>query len=162
MAFSHFLSDSASLPDRECNFSSLLTYTRWFKIFIDFYIKPTTTFSIYAPSLSPIDIDVFLSHAWGSDAQGRWTHERLGKLTDALKDRGVTAWYNTGQLRNNMMTTACDAIDRASVVVVCLTEQYMKRANGDSDDRCRIEFLYTLHSQSAKTIIPMVRWLFDN
>ena len=102
------------------------------------------------------DIDAFISYAWGTDSQGRWTRERAAVLSDALRERGLSSWFNTGQIRDNMMATACEAIDRADIVVVCLTEQYVKRVNAEADDRCRIEFLYSLHSHSAKRIIPLV------
>ena len=40
--------------------------------------------------------DVFLSHNWGPDESGRDNHERVSKLNEALKSKGIKTWFDKG------------------------------------------------------------------
>lgn len=46
--------------------------------------------------------DIFLSHAWSMDSEGRNNHKRVRKLADALTKRGARVWIDEDQLTGDV------------------------------------------------------------
>lgn len=96
------------------------------------------------------DCDCFLSFYRGKDLIGRKNEERIAKLCVELKNRNLIlcSEYAKDQKKN---------IDRSQCVLVFITEEYIKKANGDrgANDEIKIEFEYSLNAKSRVLMIPI-------
>jgi hypothetical protein len=104
--------------------------------------------------------DVFLTHDWGTDELGRSNHKRVSEINRALKERGVRAWFDEQEMKGNIQEEMQRGIDRASCILVFVTDNYIKKvagkgSNGDKDN-CRFEFNYISVTKSPRMIIPVV------
>ena len=104
--------------------------------------------------------DVFLSHDWGVDAQGRNTHHRVAALNAALKQRGIATWFDSDQMHGNVVERMAEGIDNSECVVVCVTENYIAKAAGNGprgvDDNVKREFDYACLRCGIAQMIPVV------
>eukprot|EP00045_Choanoeca_perplexa_P012665 m.139564 g.139564 ORF g.139564 m.139564 type:complete len:760 (-) comp16090_c0_seq9:140-2419(-) len=77
-----------------------------------------------------------------------WAHQKVMlQLRDTLLAQGLRVWMDVDQMsdRNNIFESMAAAVEEASVVVVCISQEYAESAN------CRLECQYA-HSHH----IPMV------
>ena len=74
--------------------------------------------------------DLFLSHDWGIDEQARDNHERVQRLNALLQASGVTTWFDAEQMEGNIVDRMCDGIDRSTLVVICVTKNYIRKVAG--------------------------------
>jgi len=101
--------------------------------------------------------DCFLSHDWGKDEYGANNHERVAKLNKCLNAKGIRTWFDEDKLNGNIINQMCEGIDTSKIVVVCITERYVKKVAGDDEnDNCKREFLYAMQQKTATRMVPVV------
>eukprot|EP00971_Amphidinium_carterae_P068314 1352625-Amphidinium_carterae.1 len=84
--------------------------------------------------------DVFLSHNWGEDAQGRDNH--------------ASAWVDKEQLENTIVPELADGIERSRVFLICMTKKYHNKVNcGPPNDHCRLEFQYARQKRCDRLVV---------
>ena len=84
----------------------------------------------------------FLAHDWGTDEHNRSNHDRVARCKKHLERAGLRAWFDEDQLRGDINGQMADGIDRAQVVVVFITQRYMKKVSGKGpngmNDNCKV------------------------
>jgi hypothetical protein len=104
--------------------------------------------------------DVFLSHDWGKD---NVNHKAVSRINDALKKKGIRTWFDENSDGNpnrvvsggSLDSQFADGIDKTTIVLFFVTENYWKKIKADKDtDRCWQEFNYAVVRGKAK--IPVV------
>jgi hypothetical protein len=95
---------------------------------------------------------VFASHDWGADGA---THARVARVVEALRARRVDVWFDETHMRGNILDAMCAGIDKADVVLVFVTENYLRKAaSGDARDNVRREFMYAA-AHAAARLLPV-------
>ena len=119
-----------------------------------------STSSNRSSSVGSSKYQVFLSHDWGVDAQGRNTHDRVAVLNAALKERGVSTWFDSDQMQGNIVERMAEGIDNSECVLVCVTDNYVTKAAGHgvrgSDDNVKREFDYACLRLGVAKMVPVV------
>lgn len=88
-------------------------------------------------------VDVFLSHNWGEDDQGRDNHARVAFVNQELKAQGLSTWFDDERMQGNLLAKMCDGIDSARLVLCFVTQRYLEKVSSDdSRDSCWAEFHY--------------------
>ena len=109
---------------------------------------------------SLVEYDVFLSHCWGEDAEGRDNHERAAIIHHALKMRGLNPWFDSENMEGNIIDEMARGIDKSNVVIVFVTRNYISKVAGDgengNDDNCKMEFEYAKRRKGTARIITVV------
>jgi len=75
---------------------------------------------------------IFLSHAWAKDAEGRDTHARARRLARALQNRGWETWFDDDDMADetgNVDAAMVSGIQGCVVFVPLLTSAYVQRVN---------------------------------
>lgn len=101
--------------------------------------------------------NLFLSHAWGVDSEGRSTHERVRKLNDSLRRMGWAVWFDEERLLlgSNIDVEMSEGIERADAVCICVTRRYVEKINAQViGDNCAKE--WNLSLVSRKRILPLI------
>jgi hypothetical protein len=119
--------------------------------------------------------DAFLSHNWGMDDLGRSNHARAVKVKQMLEAAGLRCWldvptrilefafplalrlaniyipanaWQEEQMQGDINSKMTQGIDDSAVIVVFVTNQYIKKVAGDgaagADDNCKMEFDYAV------------------
>ncbi len=127
-----------------CNFHHLITtqhshisisHTLIYFIFFIFIL-------IQISSSKQIDFDVFLSHDWGVDHAN---HNRVSAINKELKRLGLRTWFDDEKMHSNILNLLTDAIDRSSVFVAFITDNYMEKVAKPTDyNYCKMEFNYAV------------------
>ena len=103
---------------------------------------------------------LFLSHTWAYDEQGRDTHARVRELASHLQSKGWTVWFDDVDMDDNLDAAMAAGIDAAEAVIMILTRAYARKINRAanarkaSNDNCLKEFTYAMFRE--KLIIPVV------
>jgi hypothetical protein len=102
---------------------------------------------------------IFLSHAWGQDEEGRDNHQRTLQLAEKLKKNGYTVWIDQEQMYGNIDKAIMEGIKNCDIVIFCLTDKYINKINNAvynniPSDNCYKEWSYSLFLK--KQIIPIV------
>ena len=102
---------------------------------------------------------LFLSHAWGKDNLNRNNHERCKEISNKLKERQYSIWFDDNEMYGNIDSAIMKGIDGASAILLCLTEKYCNKINNAINnnllnDNCYKEWNYSLFKQ--KLIIPII------
>lgn len=103
---------------------------------------------------------LFLSHTWQRDEQGRDTHARAGLLNAQLQRLGWTVWFDETDMHNNIDDAMASGIDKCETVVMLITRKYARKVNASarkatsSNDNCLKEFSYALFRE--KHVLPVV------
>lgn len=104
--------------------------------------------------------DIFLSYCWKADTLGRNTHNRVTKLCEFIRYRGLTVWFDKDSLRyGNIYSGMSRGIDGADIVIVCITRTYVEKVYNalmsiQAVDNCACEWSYAIHRR--KPIIPVI------
>lgn len=78
--------------------------------------------------------DVFLSHNWGNDTYGRDNHARVERLREELESKGIKTWCDEYEMKGNtIFEPIAEGIDNSKKVIVFVTEEYIKKANGEAE-----------------------------
>ena len=102
---------------------------------------------------------IFLSHAWGNDNEGRDNHKRVLQLAKKLRNLGYTVWIDEEQIFGNIDKSIIEGIKNCDIVFFCLSEKYIKKINNAvynniPSDNCYKEWSYTIFLK--KQIIPII------
>ena len=100
---------------------------------------------------------LFLSHAWGRDAQGRCTHARVARLKEEMQALGWTLWFDEDRLIVGQPLDAqlSHGIVGAAAVCLCITRAYCEKVNaGDVRDNVWKE--WNLTQSIGKQTIPLI------
>jgi len=112
------------------------------------------------PDPSSTKFDVFLSHNWGSDEEGRDNHARVGMINKALKERGLRTWFDEHNMLRNIADDMIRGIDESTATIVFVTSLYMVKVAGKGEngcgDNCKKEFEYSELKKTASHMIPVV------
>ncbi|XP_072031677.1 uncharacterized protein [Amphiura filiformis] len=84
---------------------------------------------------------VMLSYQWSSQ-------KRVLEIRDALVKAGYKVWMDVDKMKGNILTAMADAVEKAAVVVVCMTMKYKDSLN------CRSEASYAY--KHSKPIVPVI------
>ena len=104
--------------------------------------------------------DIFLSHTWKLDEDGRNTHSRVRNLSNALTDRGWSTWFDEKDLcSGNIDVAMANGIEQSRVFLVCITKKYIEKVNyGLSNmahrDNCAKEWSCAMARR--KIMIPVI------
>ena len=89
------------------------------------------------------ETDAFLTHDWGVDELGRSNHERVARVNQALKKRGLKTWFDEEMMRGDINEKMADGIDAAATVLVFVTARYIEKVAGKGErganDNCKFE-----------------------
>lgn len=89
-------------------------------------------------------VRLFASHDWGNDGAN---HARVAQVVNELRRRNLAVWFDETHMRGNMLDAMCRGIDSADVVLVFLTNNYMKKVeSGNDSDNVRREFMYAANT----------------
>ncbi len=104
--------------------------------------------------------DVFLSHDWGKDVEGRDNHARVLRLCQEMTARNIVPWCDEYEMKGNIDDCMASGIDNSRNVIIFVTKQYIKKANGLAEkgemDSVYKEFNYTACHVHLKNIITVV------
>lgn len=71
--------------------------------------------------------DVFLSHNWGQDEEGRDNHARVMELSKALQEVKIRSWMDADQMDGHIGQAMTDGIDASNQVAVFITRRYIDK-----------------------------------
>lgn len=77
-----------------------------------------------------VQFDVFVAHDWGNDELGRSNHARVARVVAELTAAGLKAWFDEEQMRGDILERMAEGIEASEVVLVFVTERYIKKASG--------------------------------
>lgn len=103
---------------------------------------------------------LFISHTWQPDEEGRDTHQRAKELADEMSALGWSVWFDEVDMANHIEAAMASGIDEADAVIILLTRAYARKINRSarsttpSNDNCLKEFGYSL--LRGKHIVPVV------
>eukprot|EP00794_Sanderia_malayensis_P016713 gene16713-18407_t len=79
----------------------------------------------------------------------QWDDQKMVKdIAATLKERGYIVWIDVEKIQGNIMDAMADAVEQASVIVVCISRKYKNSPN------CRAEADYSF--QLKKKVIPLM------
>ena len=106
-----------------------------------------------------IKFQCFLTHNWGNlQADNTYdNHERVRKIHYALEKMNVFCWFDSERMTGTINEKMSKGIDNSACVVVLITDQYIKKVNGDNSfDNCKLEFNYAAQCKGKRLMIPVV------
>lgn len=116
--------------------------------------------SLNAPLTTTFKYDAFLSHNWGFDENGRDNHVRVSRFNDELKKRNIKTWFDTEQMKGNILDDMTEGIDDSQIVIIFVTKDYINKVAGKGpngkDDNCKIEFQYARNQKGVENILTVV------
>jgi len=100
--------------------------------------------------------DVFISHTWDKDDEGRDNHARATRLNARLQGLGFKTWFDNEQMRGNILQSVTKGIEGSAVILICVTRRYMEKVKEDADNHCKFEFEYALTKRTTLNMLPIV------
>jgi hypothetical protein len=101
--------------------------------------------------------DCFLTHDWGMDENNRSNHNRVAKVNQFLKNKGLITWFDEDRMEGNVRRKMTEGIDNTLCMVVFITDRYRNKVNGTEDrDNCRYEFTYGVEQKGPQRMVPVV------
>ena len=101
---------------------------------------------------------VFLTHTWMEDEEGRNNHDRVGRVNEALKKRGLVTWFDSERMSGIVREAMTDALSGTCCVLIFITKKYEVKVNSKNEaDNCYFEFNVAAHDNYlANMRIPIV------
>jgi hypothetical protein len=113
-----------------------------------------------AKEMDSTHYDAFLSHNWGLDTHGRDNHERVKTFCQELQNAGLETWCDEYDMEGNILESMASGIDTSRKAIIFVTEQYIKKANGEAEkktkDNVYREFNYISNHFQTWNIIVVV------
>ena len=102
---------------------------------------------------------VFLSHDMEKDELGRSNYQRMERVNEWLKSRGIVTWFRGDRRRPPALQQHFHGIERCGVVVVFVTKAYCDRVQGQrgEHDDVRREFNACCHLKTHKRMLSVVQ-----
>jgi hypothetical protein len=101
------------------------------------------------------EYDIFISHAWDEDDEGRDNHARAKRLNEGLQKLKVKTWFDDEQMQGNILQRRAEGIERSAVVLICVTRKYMEKVAQDTGN-CQLEFNYAHKKRTPLCMLPVV------
>jgi hypothetical protein len=101
------------------------------------------------------EYDVFISHAWDEDDEGRDNHARAKRLNEGLQKLKVKTWFDDEQMQGNILQRMAEGIKRSAVVLICVTRKYMEKVDQNTGN-CKLEFNYAYKKRTPLCMLPVV------
>ena len=108
--------------------------------------------------------DCFLSHDWGIDESGRHTHERVQRVADYLRSKGLFVYLDEGQLHNKLQVECLKteerlqfALRKSQCAILFLTKRYSDKicqSRYQNDIKTEYEIICKL--KGLRYMIPVV------
>ncbi len=102
--------------------------------------------------------ELFLSHNWGCDEEGRDNHQRVAMLNDALNRAAVKTWFDEENLEGDINEAMEEGIETSKYIVIFITMTYMNKVAGrgprGDQDNCYKEFDWSVKKE--RKMIPVV------
>ena len=129
---------------------------------------PHTSIDLGNSLVSPVDdrskrgfrdscpFDVFISHTWDKDDEGRGNHARAKQLNESLRRLGFKTWFDDERMRGNSLHNIAKGIEGSAVFLICVTRRYMEKVAEDADNNCKFEFEYALIKGTVLNMLPVV------
>ena len=100
--------------------------------------------------------DVFISHTWDMDDEGRNNHQRAKRLNDRLQCLGIKMWFENEQMHGDTLQRMAEGIERSLVVLICVTRRYMEKVAQVEDNNCKLEFNWAVHKRTTLNLLSVV------
>ena len=101
--------------------------------------------------------DCFLSHDEGIDTSGRNIVDRIKRINQALKDKGLMTWMGEHGTGQQVVQQVCSGIDKSRCMIAFLTKSYIDRVmKNNPTDHCSLEFNYNLRRKHPNNVVPVV------
>lgn len=111
-------------------------------------------------SASTSQYDIFLSHDWSIDQEGRNNHYRVAKINRMLKERGFVTWFDEDRMTGDIVMQMTKGIENSRVVIVFITKNYLEKVASDNpNDNCKVEFR---HARKQRTTDNMISVVMEN
>ena len=68
------------------------------------------------------------------DGAGRKNHERVSKINEYLRGRGLVTWFDTDSVQGDVVDKVCGGIDDTELVLVCISQTYLDKVRDDGLD----------------------------
>lgn len=104
----------------------------------------------------PSAVDVFLSHKWGKDANGRDNHARVARIRDELEKRGIRCWFDEVFMAGNVNAAMAQGIENSKCFVAFITDHYRDDINSGVDNNCRSEFNHGKLMKGSHKMVAVV------
>jgi len=106
----------------------------------------------------PDHYDVYITHDWGQDGAGRRGKERVAKLSEFLRARGLAVWCDTDSVEGDVVDKICGVIDDSELVLVCISQTYLDKVGGKNGalDTCKKEFEYAERTKGTDKLLAVV------
>jgi len=93
---------------------------------------------------------VFLTHTWRNDEKGRNNHDRVGRVNEALRERGLVTWFDSERMKGTVRQAMTDALNATCCVLVFVTKKYEEKVNSrNQSDNCYFEFNVAAHDEDC-------------
>ena len=74
--------------------------------------------------------DAFLTHDWGTDEHNRDNHERVVRVSNALRALGLVVWLDETEMDGNVNQKMAEGVRESAFVVFFITKRYLLKASG--------------------------------
>ena len=95
--------------------------------------------------------DVFISH----DHKHK---DDAMKVYSLLTMAGIDVWLDTHDIHreSDVIRSMTSGIDKATAVIVCITQQYIEKCNRTENDNCKLELDYAYVRKGQARLVPVV------
>ena len=101
-------------------------------------------------------LKAFLTHDWGTSADGHANHKRVAELNSLLKAKGYDCWFDAEAMSGDITSAMQNGIDDSECAIICLTQRYLDKINSeDPSDNCFKEFKYILLQKKKYILVLM-------
>jgi hypothetical protein len=107
-------------------------------------------------ALQEFPYDVFISHTWDTDDDGRDNHARAKRLNTGLQSVGLNTWFDEDQMQGNIMNRMSQGISGSAVVLICVTRRYMEKVSQEAGNNCKLEFEFATQRRTDAFMVPVV------
>jgi hypothetical protein len=109
---------------------------------------------------------LFFSHTWRPDKEGRDNHDRVRQLVHRIHKKGWGTWFDEYNMVGNIDASMAAGIDNCECVIVCLTETYCLKINETARnprkrDNCHKEWNYACNRDKLMIPIIMEPYMLD-
>ena len=88
---------------------------------------------------------------------GRDNHERVKRIFNAMKQRGLSLWFDEEYMRGDIDEAMCKGIDDSDLVIIFITKRYMDKVSGGNEmDNCKKEFNYAKQQKGPSRMLAVV------
>jgi hypothetical protein len=100
--------------------------------------------------------DIFISHTWDEDDEGRDNHARVKHLNAGLRRLDLKTWFHDEQMQGNILNRMARGISGSPVVLICVTRRYMEKVAEEKDNNCKLQLEFALQCRQSSFMLPVV------